>query len=703
MTITRSSLEQDYKAYCDLFVNGAEQEALNALGRFIDTHGVDARITCKDNPNIDTSPLMMACKNDHVSIVEFLLKHKPDLLQVTTAGESVLMQVQSIEVLKLILDKAKEHNCLNELMNLKDCLGRRAHDHTDLDISEKVISTDIKLLYQLANQADELNSLFVLRRLHDAMGYSHFVELIKLKLEFDMDEIKKQYTLLDRYRIRNLKRLLTECILLGVSLDDTGDKRSKKLRAACEKNKIMKAKLILSKKTNLLHVDKNGISILMAVKSKKMCALILAEAKKQKCLKHLLSLKDSYKRDAYSLACMSGKIDVLTELMRVEGYEQQIDMSRLLHNARLSYWWQPDKSEIFDKLCATLRPKVEKVTRAVTLEQDAGKLNKKIACLTLFGSSYPSSISTKEEALKAAISQLHALLASPAKCIKYLQFLNQEFLRYYQEKHGQVFPTLNPDSYDFKMIDNTYYPIPKDKHKYVKLNKSHALQEYLTALFNQYDLGKKACKWIGYIPHEIADAMVTDGDMLTESRLGSGLFHGKLAHMLQRAILIFAIQNKEIALKKISIKDIFNGLVSINEHNEKNKLWMPVRDCRVIGMVSFNDPHRLGSVIMHEGKKLGMRALSDSLIDTFCNGFLHLLDAYHDNQNFGHLDIDTIIGHMDDIETALFDIPPFLLQAAIKLEKGSIRSDALEDGTEYAIVPKHYDVYINFEPRKFRI
>lgn len=260
-------------------------------------------------------------------------------------------------------------------------------------------------------------------------------------------------------------------------------------------------------------------------------------------------------------------------------------------------------------------------------------------------------------------------------------------------------PNLNPDSYDFQIIDGTYYPIPNKE--YVKIKKNHALQEFFTALFQKYGFGNEAYKWVGFIPHEIADKMVAKGDMLTESRLGNGLLHGKVSHMLQRLLLLYGIKNREITLdNNISINDIFNGLVTIKEHNKERTVWGVVRDTRVFGSVSFTDPHRLSSVIMHDGKALGISTLSDYLIDTFCNGLIHLVHAYQQNCDFSDLDLPTFIEYLQDMQSALFDIPSAVSKNSIKAEilAGNLEKESENDS--YGCVKKYYKTN-NFVPKSY--
>ena len=131
---------------------------------------------------------------------------------------------------------------------------------------------------------------------------------------------------------------------------------------------------------------------------------------------------------------------------------------------------------------------------------------------------------------------------------------------------------------------------------------------------------------------------------------------------------------------------------------------MLVRDSRNFGAVTFTDPHRLGSVVMHDGKKIGIDALSDSLTGTFCDGLFHLLNTYQKYNYFEPLNLTNFIDFMSDLPTAQFDTPPLLFESSIKQEitKGTITREEVEGG-DYACIPKNYDPLEGFEPGQFRI
>lgn len=666
----------------------------------------DDGTSCKTDSSYDNhSPLMAACESNSIKIVEMLLSNNADLLHVSGDGVSVLMIVQSLKMFHLILSAAKQQNCLNKLLSLKDCRGNFAHQYVatldDDKVLEALIYAEYRLLRAFVKNRDEDNLLWVLDRLF--MDGNYWGNLLQFIIYLDESS---DWSILDRFVVLGFERAILRCIAHGLSFNEKelqrinqGRNINPPLALACLCNQVKIVKIILKNGADLLFTNERGESILMACRSQETCRIILNEAKERGVIKQLLSIQDENKIDIFQYACDTGNIEVLTELMQVDNYHELANSSKFLSHARSAFWHYPEKSKAFNDICLALREKTSQKHKIIELSTNSARPKIGGAYNSLFGR--PSS-SASNDRVKVVISQFYALLEDPHQCVKYLRFINQELVRYFQEKHNKKFPRLNPDTYEFRIIDGTYYPVPKES--YVKLEKCHALQEYLMALFNKYDLAKRAYKWIGFIPHKVANKMISKGDMVTESRLGTGLFHNKLAHMLQRALLIYAIENGDIQLNGIAIRDVFKGLVTLKCYKSDQKIWMAVRDTRNFSVVSFTDPHRLGSVIMHDGKDLGIDALSDSLIDTFCNGLMHLLKAYQKYNYFEPLKLNNFIDFISDLPTAKFDSPLFILEDSIELEiiKGSISRGEVEN-LDYACIPKHYDVDKDFELGQFKM
>lgn len=590
-------------------------------------------------------------------------------------------------------------------------------DH-QLDIAENadelgiprggIAQSDLDLLNQQITTGQKEYALLTLNKIINVHG-REYISDIKVSINAETC-VQFTATLLYSAVLYDNDLVVSRLLNCGVDIDEgttcesdqSYDRRSP-LMVACEENNVNVIRILLKNNPNLLLKDSEGFSVLMYIVSIEVLHLILSEAKKRNCIYQLISIKTNKGNDIYSYHCDTGRINILTELMKIENYQASINIRLFLSNARIAYWSKPNKSKEFNKVCLSLR-NLNQYHEVKEFTKDSSNLCFSTAHHTLFGHIQfeDFSIRNRQKKIKMAIAKLYSLLASPKKCSKYLQFLNNEFARYFHEKHGKNFPSLDPHSYEFKIIDGTYYPIPK--RNYVKIDKYHALQEYLVILFNKNNIAKRAYKWIGFIPNEIANEMVVNGDMLTEDRLGTGLLHGKLTHMIQRAILIYAIENEEIQLDDITINDIFHALVTMNKHNENSKLWVTVQDTRDLGIVTFTDPHRLGSVIMRNGDELGINALSDSLIDTFCNGLMHLLCAYKKHQSYSYLDLNTFVDYMNDMGSGTF-FANFVTKNSIKTEicKGTINDEDETFSYEHACVPKSYSSNINFEPRRFHM
>jgi hypothetical protein len=294
---------------------------------------------------------------------------------------------------------------------------------------------------------------------------------------------------------------------------------------------------------------------------------------------------------------------------------------------------------------------------------------------------YDSAIS-KDTALEFCHTQLYSIFKKNAiSCIPYLSYLSKKLEDYYFTKHKTPFPQLDHHGFDFKPINRFYYPVPK-QGQYQGIKKQSALQEYLMGLFHQYGMGNQAAKWIGFIPKENAEAWINEGHFFMEERLGEGLFHGKLIHMIHWALIISLHQanvlkvdyHEDGQVKKLTPKEIITHLVK-KQTVEGELLWNIVIDGGEQN--AFNLPYALYTFIMHQGRKHNMQALSDSLIDTFCKGYVQL---YHTHNK--HMKInkswDDFYELIKDQHISTFHIYRALLSYARRKEeaKGNIATTA---------------------------
>ncbi len=698
---------------------------------------VDKGMAC-DNPDLNgRTPLMMACELNHSEMAGNILQYNPDLFQATDSGRNVLMRVESVKICHLIIDAAKKNNCLDKLLTQVDKDGSSVFDIVcdagNLDVLRELMKIEkyylhinIKRLFGISQQtikklpdkSKELSDLGtdlvhamasklthvaingteqeILQEIENTINeYSvqHIVGLCNMVTigHRNSDDILIGYSLLGHAIICRCNALTARLIELNVKLDkhtvcedDPTYNNLSVLKLACETDDVNSIRALLDKNINIMQTSDSGISALMFVKSVEACRLLVDHAKKNNCLNELLALKTKSNLTAYEYAVTNGRVDVVRELMQVENYHQHINMRYFLHQARCSAFNHPEKARELDEICNEIR---KHVTPYAGMEYKEGGYDQSPASAyyTLFKKFYPVFLPpTKEKAVKKAIAQFYALLQSPDVCVKYLRFLNAEFKRYYREKYHCEFSQLDPNTYEFKLIDGIYLPFPKSN--YVPLNKHSALQEFLVSLHRKHGLAQTASKWIGFIPEAEAIKMIEEGEFYTEDRFGTGLFHNKLSHKWQTALLICGVEDEVIDMEygdkshpdKLHIKDILHAMVNqkhLDDYvNKEVSFFTSICDERFMSRVTFGDPHRLGSVIMHQGKSLEMDAISDDMIDSFCKAVLRLLAVYNQHCPSRVLDINAFAEKMNDMQTQLFAIPDYLKKHSIMRDIGKGRT-----------------------------
>lgn len=350
--------------------------------------------------------------------------------------------------------------------------------------------------------------------------------------------------------------------------------------------------------------------------------LIIEAARNKNCLKQILN-KRYYGLPIVEYLLQVKNFHALNALLEIENIHQYFNLNYLEYLTNQQFKNAPNKNTVeyhfFEKL-----KKLSKQHHFIGDGIESSyEYTQEEVFFNLFRKQFPTQIDTAPIAKKVAIAQFHALLSNPLECVKYLQFLNEEFLRYFREKHGEEFSELNANNYEFIEVDGLFYPVAKDNQEPFK--KHHALEEFLICLFRKYGLAEKFYKWTGFVESSIASQMMKNGDFAEEDQqLLFSLVHGKLSHMLQLAILIYALEDGKINIhygneNKLSLKDILATFI-----DEKDflgaPLWLRTRDVRSYSDAVFSDPFRLTSTLMHEGKKLHLSALSDYLIHSFCKG-----------------------------------------------------------------------------------
>ena len=479
---------------------------------------------------------------------------------------------------------------------------------------------------------------------------------------------------------------------------------------ACEQNNLPRLQQLLKYAPNLL-VTANQLSILMHAQSPEAVQLIIDKAKEMNCLNKLISITITKKFTVFDYFCINERFDLIAVLMQIGNFDRYTNISRLLSHMRSYYFKSKDNNQLIDMLCIKLR-EFNHTPRPLSLtfdeKRDQIDFFTSASILHKPGIWYFGPASSKKNAVENAIIELFSLLSTPKMCIAYLQVINWELKRYYQKKHGVAFPKVNRDNIVFEKINGVDYPIPTSD--YTGIKKNSALQECLSSILNARGLSKKTYKWIGFIPHEIADEMVKQGDFVVECRLGTGLFHTKTAHMLQFVLLIYAIESNKIPvkyrekskIKSISALDILQALITekIQTNTQSYSLWSIVFDSRKDNC-AFTDPFRLGSMLMLYRDTWQIEALSDALVDTFCKGFIRLVSTLNESNPSLQLTHTCVIAQLNDMELESFSQLSLYNDSIKKETQRTDGHNILQQpapGARYAIVEKKYVTNPSFQP-----
>lgn len=493
---------------------------------------------------------------------------------------------------------------------------------------------------------------------------------------------------------------------------------SSPLSLACEFGNPELVQLLLKNNADLLNVRLSGHSILMGIKSVEILKLVLQAAKEQDKLADLLNRYKNKHSTVFDEACIHGRIAVLKELLHIENFSEYCTIRSLLHHARMATWLFPTYSQDYEKICTMLKPLKIKNFPIVEFSATSSELKRALdssafaqAYSTLFKQKpdFIEADKNKEQAIQIAITQIYLLFSSVEHVIPYLNFLNKEFTRYHLEKNKGELPGLDPESYQFEMIDGLSYPIPNER--FVGIHNRKSLPEFLILLLNKYHLAKNAYKWVGLIPVGVAKEMFAAGEFITEDPIGHTLFHGKLSHMLQYAIIVYAMEHGVIhrdymangKRANITMADILNTL------GNHLKLREEVLDIRYPETISFSDPFRMNSIIMEKGEQLQCKFLADYLINSFCKGINKRFEACKNIYNLPINDMTLFSEQSKDFVIESFTDTPQSINYAKQRELNKKTEGASKnkssffyaEGEKYAVVHKEFNPYSQFSPNSF--
>ena len=548
-------------------------------------------------------------------------------------------------------------------------------------------------------------------------GSSLFIDYTtNAQINFTIDSLEiKNATLLNFSILCGHIELVCKLLSLGVGLDQSKSPPTlsdvKSLFFACHRDNLEMVKILLDYTQELLATH-DSRTILMYTKSMAVFDLLLTKSFEIGCLAQLISIKDKHNYTVFDWLCHHGRSNELRKLIEIENFHLYTDIHSLLHYARTMYFKSPTKHHDFDEICSRLIPFYNHEIRpTLTFDENRDQMDTSKSGMFLYHrhTCLDPSPKSKQEAIQKAITQFYSLLSTPASCVNYLQLINSELLRYYQQKHGTEFPALDRTTVRFERINGIAYPIPTDD--YMGISKHSALQEFLILHLRQYGLSEQSYKWINFIPHDIADTMISRGDFTVECRFGTGLFHTKLAHMLQISLLIYLIQDNKVMLNytvqgaghQISVQDILHALLSTPSRQKPHKLWADVLDCFTTNSVTLADPLRLGSMIMLQAEHWNIQALSNHLLDTFCKGLRRLVLAFNDESRpLEGLTIAEFVKKISETNLQQFGAI-HLFNYILKREENRAPNQKnslfiIDTQKKYAIFQKKYNLNLFFKP-----
>lgn len=610
------------------------------------------------------SALMMALETDQQDMVADLLTHQANLLHISDDGRSILMRPVSSDMLINIVKPAVIKGCLLDLLTIKDNINQSIFDYFQDNKALRLAYLALGLTVNLGLVIAQKNEKAVEKTL-------------QLGLQISSDFVKK---LEPRY--------FFEASAFGYAKS---------------------VQLFLENGFDYLQTAENKQPVLMLIDSAEICRIIIDKATKDNNLYHLLQLELRNGNNAFTNACLTGRLTVLDELMAIENYSTFIDMSLFLHTARIAYWRFPDKREAFANICDRVRPFVQVQKQLTDIEKNALGYNFSSAFKALFGKdpANPTELQTKQAALEIAMGQFYALLANPLLCVPYFRHLDQELARYFEETYQQTFPSLDKDSYEFKAYDGLYLPIPK--LNYQGISKYSTLQAVLICALRQAGVAEKCYKWIGFIPYKLAKEMNARGDFFTDDRLSTGLFHGKIAHMLQQWLLLCAFQNGDINLsytennivKQLTFKDLIAAHMDLRLYDNNQFIWTRLRDGGYKNYLTNSHPHRLMAMLMDYGHKWGIPNLASYLIDTFCKGFKQFLAMKNSLEHLA-LTSDDFVLQLQDVDMVHFSDSKAIINYALNHQAQKNQVDLNTDEKNYAVIEKNYVINTQFKPKPYQ-
>jgi ankyrin repeat protein len=277
----------------------------------------------------------------------------------------------------------------------------------------------------------------------------------------------------------------------------------------------------------------------------------------------------------------------------------------------------------------------------------------------------------KDSAIRYVLSALYGLLRNPKSCIPYVQYLNSELERFWQQEHeGQSFPKFDFNEVELWTHQGHLWPIPKSEN-YHGIKKFSLLDNILLDKLKQYGMGEEQAKWTGFIPEEKSNPLLLNNAFFTENRRTiNGLFHGNV-HNIQRVIMLLAMEAGAIPLAytaeegqitKLEPKEVFSALVKadIFFSPKQDLLWVTLMDAASEDYISFTFPHCLHSLLLTDSSFSG--PLQDYMLFSFCNHFIKMRQLYNHVYGTDHIN-KTLCHELSKLKLEIFSgLPEFAIQ-----------------------------------------
>lgn len=445
---------------------------------------------------------------------------------------------------------------------------------------------------------------------------------------------------------------------LGIKPEDKSEHNPTPFITACSRNNIPMVQLLLDYGANFLFCMQTEHNAAMVDQNEITFEFLLAEAVKRNCLEKLL-FPDGSSFNIYEITIIQRNIQRFKRLLQIQNFHTLLSILKkreLLHFIRQTSWESPELYSELDPICKELRAIFGQLYPNLSWQQHRDSNTLVNSYQNLFAKPYKpgKKLHNKERMLEHVLAQFDNILQNPQQALSLLQPLNKSLIEYYRV-HLHIFPPMIArECYEVKVINGIPFPIPTDAYRLHK--KYRGLQIVLINLLRQHNLGSQAFKWLGFIPEEIANASYRNGDFVTDVRLTNGLFHGKLTHMLQTAILIYAIQQGLIntvyvedgVKKHLTVLEILQA--SLDQRSPDGAtLFARSRDYRHYNEISFGDPYCFNSIVMLEGRNAGIGELADFMIDSFCHGFCNFKDLYAQKlqKNISNAELADEMGDID--------------------------------------------------------